>query len=188
MDIHNDRDLFKRYKEGDEDALGVLVSRYAPPVYGFVLRLLRNADDARDVTQEAFIKAWKHRGRYDPSQEFRAWVFGIARHAALDVLRKRRSYSFADLEEEGEDSFADSVADPSPLPDELYESSRMMDALEYALGELPMSARTVILLKQEGLTFEEIGSTLGESVNTVKSRYRRGLITLRDILHQNGAM
>lgn len=187
MDTH-DWNLFEKYKEGDEDALGVLVSRYAPSVYGFALRLLRNADDARDVTQDAFIKAWKHRGRYDASQEFKAWIFGIARNAALDALRKRRSYSFADLENDGEDGFADSVADPSPLPDELYESSRMMDALEEALGELPVSARTVILLKQEGLTFEEIGAVLGESINTVKSRYRRGLLTLRDILHQNGGV
>lgn len=184
----SDRHILEEYRKGDEDAFGTLVTRHAPGIYSFVFRLVRNADDARDITQEAFIKLWRHRKRYDPSQDFRAWAFSIARNTALDTLRKRRSYAFADLEGESGEGIAESLPDPLPLPDELFENARARLALEEALGKLPLSYRTAILLKQEGLTFEQMGIALKQSPNTVKSRYRRGLALLREIMHQNGSI
>jgi RNA polymerase sigma-70 factor (ECF subfamily) len=162
-----------------------LVRENIKPVYSFVYRLTGSAEDAEDITQEAFVKAWKSFSKYRPEQSFRSWMFAIARNTAIDTMRKRRETTFSNFEnDDGDNNFVDSVADTAPLPDELVQ--RMQDA-EVAnrilQGIQPYEREVVILRHQEDLTFDEIGQILNRPLHTVKSQYRRAILKLRSANH-----
>lgn len=179
-----DAQLIAAYRSGDDAALNALVHRYLPLVYRFAYRLTGNVQDAEDVAQATFVKAWRYLKRYRSDASFKAWLFSIARNCAFDLLRKRRDITFSSFESaDGDNALVDSVVDAEPLPDELVARAQDADALEAILNQLPLSQRTVLLLRyQEQLTFEEISKVVGQPLNTVKSHHRRGLIAIRKIL------
>ena len=183
MENRDDAELIRAYREGDEDAFEILVSRYVGPVYRFAFRLVRNSRDAEDISQEAFLKTWKHLKRFDAAKSFKAWIFAITRNAAIDFIRKKNPITFAALEHDGSeegDHYAFDVEDTRPLPDEIVARMQDAEALDGALAELSPNARAVILMHDgEGLTFQEIADAVHEPMNTVKSRYRRGVETLK---------
>ncbi len=181
---HDDAQLIAAYRSGDDAAFSTLVRRYLPLVYRFAYRLTGTAQDAEDVAQVTFVKAWRNLKRYRTDASFKAWLFAIARNTAFDVLRKRREITFTGVEDaEGNNPLLDSLADPGPLPDELVARVQDAEVLEGVLRELPLSQRTVLLLRyQEQLPFEEISQVVGQPLNTVKSHHRRALIALRNIL------
>lgn len=173
-----DAELVQSHLEGDKEALKMLVSRYAKPVYTFVFRLSGNADEATDITQETFVKAWKNFKKYDPAKKFSTWIFTIARNTSIDWLRKRRPLLFSDMnnEDEGRDGFGETIADEELLQHELFERKETELLIEGALRAVPVEHRTIILLHtNEGLTFEEIATIMKKPMNTVKSQYRRAL-------------
>lgn len=161
-----------------------IIKAYLKPVYSFVRRLSGDANEAEDITQEVFLKVWKNLDRYDPQQDFKAWLFAIARNTTIDWLRKRRPVLFSSLDQtEENDNFADNLVDQEPLPAELFERAELAQILTEALAQLSLDQRTVILLHlEQDLTFEVITQIVDRPLNTVKSQYRRGLIALRQIL------
>jgi RNA polymerase sigma-70 factor, ECF subfamily len=178
-----DEKLIELYFQGDEAALEYLINRYLKPIYSFVHRCLAGSPDSADITQEAFIKAWKSLKRFDPSRKFRPWMYRIARNASLDHLKKKKLVFFADLDDAGEETTAETIPDDRPLPDETTEATLSAEFVEAALGRLSYRQRTVLVLKADGgLTFEEMSEILEEPMNTVKSRYRRALLALRQEL------
>lgn len=183
-----DIELIDRYKVGDVSALEALVARHIKGVYNFALRLTGNTSDADDVTQEAFLKAWKYIKKYNAEFSFKTWLFSIARNSAVDLMRKRKSLAFSDLDFPGTEEsvrFEETIADQSPLPEELYSQKEIGTELSRVLDSLPLNARAVVLLHiVEDMTFEEISKALKEPMNTVKSRYRRALATLKDMLQR----
>jgi RNA polymerase sigma-70 factor (ECF subfamily) len=183
-----DIELITSYKAGDVSALEALVSRHLKSVYNFALRLTGNASDADDVTQESFLKAWKYIKKYKAEFSFKTWLFSIARNSAIDLMRKRRSLNFSDLDFPGAHEsvkFEDTIADSSPLPEELYSQKELGTELSRVLDSLPLNAKAVVLLHiVEDMTFEEISKALKEPMNTVKSRYRRALATIKDLLQE----
>ncbi len=188
MENLEDTDLIRAYANGDERAFELLVSRYVGPLYRFLFRLVRNAQTAEDLSQETFVKVWKSLKRYDPSKSFKAWIYAIARNTALDALRKKDPMTFTALEREdanGDDlNLAIDVEDTRPLPDELAAQEETAEALDRAMAHLPPKQQAVVLLHDaEGLTFQEIGDSLHESLNTVKSRYRRAVERLKILLN-----
>jgi len=182
---------------GDADAFERLVTRHVDGVYNFARSLISDAAEAEDVTQDTFLRAWKHIGRFDLDKSFKSWLFGIARNASIDFLRKKKTLPFSALSSQGSGSnagaggreleFEDTLADDEPLADSLFEKKEIREAIESAIAGLPELYRPVVILKySEGLTFEELAVVFGEPMNTIKSRYRRALALLKEELAADG--
>ena len=182
----SDEQLFDDFLAGNEDSFALLVRRNLQPVYAFVRRMVGDAAAAEDIAQEAFFRAWKHRGKYKKSKApVRTWLFGIARNAAIDWLRARRERVFSDFEEGDDTSFADTIPDLEALPEELFARVEAKEMLDRGLQSLPPAQREVVVLHmQSDLTLEEVARALARPVNTVKSQYRRALKSLRSFFEK----
>jgi len=175
-----DKELIKDYIEGDQNAFKNITERYMRSVYSFVYRLCGNSEESSDITQEVFLKVWKHIKKFDSKQGFKTWLFTIARNTTFDFLRKKKDMVFSKIENEQGESFAHTIPDIEPLPEDLFHKKEVGDLVQTALESLSVDYKTVVILHHiEGLTFEEIGEVVGKSVNTVKSQYRRALAQLR---------
>lgn len=185
-----DEELVASYVAGNEGAFAELVERHLKTVYSFVVRFVGSKEEAEDISQETFLKAWKNIRKYESkTSKFKTWILRIARNTAIDHLRKKKHIPFSQFSaktESGDDGaalFAETVPDTSPLPSELFATIENSEILAGALEQLSPEYREVLLLHyQSGLTFLEIGEALGEPQNTVKSRHHRALKTLRKVL------
>lgn len=183
--MESNEELVAKYLRGDERAFEQLVTQNLKQVYSFSLRLTGNASDAEDITQETFLKVWRNLKRYSStSASFKTWLMHIARNTAIDHLRKKKAIPFSFFEnEEGENAQIDFLPDDIPLPDEITAHVKDVATMESALKKIPPLHREILLLYNgNDFSFSEIASILDESVNTVKSRYRRALDALRKVL------
>ena len=167
----SDEELAAAASRGSEEAFRELVERFERPVYGLVLRIVRRADLAEDLAQEAFVKAWKALARFDPTRKFSSWLFKIAHNAALDALRRRGEEPLSLDAPLGEgDERPELPADPraeDPLERATFRAAGT--ALEAALGQLRPAYREILLLRfVEGLAYEEIAEVTGSPLGTVK--------------------
>jgi RNA polymerase sigma-70 factor (ECF subfamily) len=180
----SDQQLVSDYLSGDEKLLEVLFGRYLKPIYSFIYRYVGGGQDAEDVTQEAFVKAWRNLKKFDQKKSFKTWIFSIAKNAAIDFLKKKKAIPFSEFEnEEGENIITETLSDPSPLPHELLEKAGIAEMLNATMEKLSPKYRMVLFLRyNDHFTFREIAEIFGESVNTVKSRHQRALVKLREIL------
>ncbi|MBM2817719.1 MAG: polymerase, sigma-24 subunit, subfamily [Parcubacteria group bacterium] len=183
----SDQQLIIDCLNGDDAAIAILIDRHIKPVFNFAKRLVGKSEDAEDIAQETFIKMWRNLKKYRQGENFKTWLFTIARNTAIDLLRKKRNFAFSDFEDDkGENALTESLTDTEPLPDEIFAKAEEKKLLEYALDKLSLPHReTILLYYTEHLTFNEIGKILGEPLNTVKSRHRRALIELRKLLDSN---
>ena len=166
-----DRDLIAKARRGDVEAYNLLVSRWEKRVFNYLLRLVSNREDAMDLSQEVFLKAYQNLPKLDDPGRFTAWLFRIAHNEAFSLLRRRRP--------EGELSRDPSTTDPGGrmLPIELSL------AVQTALGRLSEDHREAVLLKvYQGFKFEEMAEILGCPVSTVKSRLYTALDLLKTTL------
>lgn len=180
-----DEQLVNEYIAGDEEAFRALVERYVRPVYGFVSRFIPGKGDAEDITQDVFISVWKHIRGFDTEKRFKTWIFTIAKNTALNRLKKKKPKLFSEftLEEEEKSAIVDSLPDPTSLPEDIFMHKELSRELIEALETLPPMYRLVLLLYYfEDFSLQETAEILKESLNTVKSRHRRGLIILRKYL------
>jgi RNA polymerase sigma-70 factor (ECF subfamily) len=180
-----DQQLISDYLSGDENALSEIIGRYLKPIFSFIYRLTSNPQDAQDITQETFIKAWRNLKKYKTGESFRTWIFTIAHNTAIDWLRKKRNLVFSDFENsKGENFLEENIADTSLLPDEIIIQNENKQLIEDALSKLPPTYKEVIILHyMNELTFDEIGQVLKKPLNTVKSQHRRALLALKNILN-----
>ena len=180
----SDAALVDAFLAGSDDALTVLVDRHLPMVYHFVYRYVGNGDDASDVAQETFIKAWKHIHRFDHAKSFKTWILTIARNTALDLLKKKKALPFSKIEE-GEhdlDAFLAPHIEGPELPDVAFDRKRSREDVSTMLDTLPAPYRTVLSLRyNDHLKFREIAAVLKEPIDTVKSKHRRALLLLRKL-------
>jgi RNA polymerase sigma-70 factor, ECF subfamily len=181
-----DEDLVVAFQSGDIPAFDQLVRRWDRKIQGVIYRLVGNHDEARDLSQEAFLKAYRALGTFKQEARFSSWLYQIAINATRDRLRRRRrrtDLSLDDVEERGESSLRDGA--PSAL--ELIESNDLSRAVAAAMAALPEEQREVVILKEyQGLTFPEIAETLDVPLSTVKTRLYRGLGQLRIRLERQG--
>lgn len=172
-----DKDLIIRYLKGDSKSFDFLVARYLKIIYNFVYKNVGGSADAEDITQEVFVKVWKNIKKFDRSKNFKPWIFQIARNTFIDFLRKKKSIPFSKFEnEKGKNVLIENVATPSVnLIGELSDKKTLATAIK----NLTEKEQKIMNLRYGGLSFKEIAAVLNESINTVKSRYRRGIINLR---------
>ena len=166
---------------GDQTALQQLVSRNLEAVYRVCYGYLHDRSEAEDAAQEVFVKVWRNLDRFDHRQNFKPWLFAIARNTCLDFLKKRRDLAFSDLDAAfGEAGFGPSLLDSRPLPEALVENLLLGQRLGKAVKSLPAKYADVVTLRHErDLSFQEIAIETGKPLNTVKSHYRRALGKLK---------
>jgi len=183
MKIKSDNQLVSEYLAGDETAFNEIVSRHVDAVYKFSYRYLKNSAEAEDIVQEVFLRVFKNIKKFDQSKKFLTWVLAITKNACLDILRKKKTATFSELEEETGVAHGETIPDLNALPDAVFENSELGRRLGEAMNKLPADYRMVLLLRyNDHLKFKEIGESLGEPLNTVKSRHLRGLKLLRKAL------
>ncbi len=189
MSDFTDEQLIKQYLDGDEESLVFLIKRYLKPIYNFISRYLGDRLEAEDVTQEVFMRLWKKIKKIKPQKKFKAYLFAMARNAAVDFLRKKKILPFSEFENEaGDNLLLDTLADSAPLPPEIFERKNLAEEISVMMEKLPAKQREVLLLHyQEQFTFQEIAEILNESINTVKSCHQRGIIKLRELLKKINA-
>ena len=182
MNEKTDEQLVRSYIKGDEPAMEELVRRYLGGIYSFAARYTGNPDNAADIAQETFVKLWKNINRFDQKASFRPWIFKIAKNTALDWLRKRADVPFSAFEdsETGESKLDIGVSGDL---DNIIDIKAGAARAKILLGKLPEKYQSVIRMHdEEELTFKEIAGIFREPLNTVKSRYRRAILALRNRL------
>jgi RNA polymerase sigma-70 factor (ECF subfamily) len=182
----SDRELMARLRAGDREALAPLMARHYRRVYRIALSYLRQPDDALDVVQECFVKAYQHAGRWDGAAEAGPWLARIAVNLSIDRWRrnKRRLQTFTPLAE-GDHDGALAVVDHDP--DRSIAGREAGERLHKALATLPERQRAVVVLRHyQDLSLDEIARALGMSLGTVKSSLHRALHRLRAGLSQEG--
>ena len=183
MPEKSDIELIEGYISGEAEFLDVLIKRYLPMVYNFVLRLSGRSADAPDIVQDIFVKVWRKIESFDREKNFKTWLFTIAHRTVIDWFRKKKEKIFSALSGEEDLPFEDSLIDAEPLPDEIFSRAEERESLRRLISRLPEKYQTVVYLKyDEELTFEEISQVLEVPLNTVKSQYRRALLLLKDML------
>lgn len=180
----SDQKLVLNYFNGDLESLEILIRRYLKPIYSFAYRYIGNEQDAEDVTQVVFVKVWRNLKKFDREKSFKTWIFSIAKNSCIDFLRKKKTISFSVFEnEKGENGLTDALTDPHPLPQELLEKADMAQMLTSVMDNLSPKYRMVLFLRyNDHFTFREIAEALNEPLHTVKSRHRRALVILKEIL------
>jgi RNA polymerase sigma-70 factor (ECF subfamily) len=181
----NDEQLIKESLEGNQTAFAELVSRHLSGVYKFAYRYVRTAADAEDIAQETFVRAWKNLKKFEPTKNLKTWLFTIAKNASLDLLKKKKPAAFSGLAEtESElESFLAPYIATGELPGTMIDRKFLKGNMDEALAKLPPAYRAVLALRYNNqLKFREIAEMLGEPIDTVKSKHRRGLIILKNIL------
>ncbi len=193
MPEKNDQKLIKQYLKGDKKSLEILVKKYLRPIHNFVWQYVRNKQDAEEITQEVFVKTWRNLKKFDRTKNFKTWIFAIAKNAAIDFIRKKKTLPFSDFSAYGGSAFggenadgknflAEKLIDPSPLPAEVCERASSIKTLNSKIEQLSLNYRQVLKLHHDNqLTFEEIAESLGKPINTVKSWHRRAVIQLKKL-------
>jgi RNA polymerase sigma-70 factor (ECF subfamily) len=175
-----DRRLMARLAAGEREALAPLMERHYRRVYRIALSYLRQPDDALDVVQECFVKAYQNAARWDGSAGAGPWLARIAVNLSIDRWRrnKRRQQTFAPLPEGDHDP---SFGRSDDGPDRSVAGREAREWLQAALATLPDKQRAVVVLRHyQDLSLDEIARTLGMSLGTVKSSLHRALHRLRD--------
>jgi RNA polymerase sigma-70 factor (ECF subfamily) len=173
-------------KAGDLEAFSQLVTRYDRNIFRIAQHITHNDEDAQDVVQDAFLKAYTNLAQFQENSKFYTWLVRIAVNEALMKLRKRRNDRTVSLDEDvetEEGSMPREVADWSPNPEQLYGQSELGDILKKTIQGLSPGFRTVFVLRDvEGLSTEETAEMLDLSVPAVKSRLLRARLQLRERL------
>ncbi|HVA17065.1 MAG TPA: sigma-70 family RNA polymerase sigma factor [Candidatus Dormibacteraeota bacterium] len=171
-----------RLRRGDLDALAELVTRYQHRLHRYLLRMVRQPAEAEDLFQQTWLRVATQIRRFDPQRNFEAWLFTLARNLAIDHLRRVRPESLDEREERDYSTPASlRVSDP-PALDVVIARERTQQLAE-AMDALPVMYREVLALRfEEEMKLEEIAEVLNAPISTVKSRLRRGLEHLRQVL------
>jgi len=182
----DESELVRKAKAGDAQAFTTLVSRYQRKIFRLAKNITRNDEDAEDVLQEAFLKAYEHLDTFEGNSKFYTWIVRIAVNEALMKLRKRRGDREVSLDEPvelGEEEVKREIAVWEDNPEQRYSREEMQEILNDAVDTLKEDFRTVFVLRDiEELSTEETAETLGISVPAVKSRLLRARLALREKL------
>ena len=183
----SDEELVARAQAGDLESFNQLVARWERPIYALAYRTLNREEDARDVVQEAFLRAFRGLKGFKGQAKFSSWLYRITLNLCRDWMRKARRAPLIQVPE-SEDGLdvAEQIPSPAESVEELVNRHQMSAAVSKAMAELPEEQRTAILMKEfHGLTFQEIADALDCPLSTVKTRLYQGLSVLRRRLERD---
>jgi len=187
-----DMELVQRVRQDDEAAFEELMRRYEDKSYGLALRLTGSPEDALEVAQDAFFKAYKAIDRFQGSSSFSTWLYAITLNTARNQIRSRNRRGHGvtiSMDEDRDDLPRMDPVSRDPSPSEELQERALRQEYEKALDRLSHPFKETILLRDiEGLSYEEIAVTLGVNPGTVKSRISRGRDELRKILSAQGLL
>jgi RNA polymerase sigma-70 factor, ECF subfamily len=183
---HPDVALVERVRGGDVAAYDTLVRKYERQIFRIAQHITQNREDAEDVMQDAFLKAYEKLDQFQGNAKFYTWLVRIAVNESLMRLRKRRSGKMVSIDEDSETeegTVPRDLADWAPDPEQNYTQSELAEILRKTIQGLPQGFRVVFALRDvEGLSTDETAETLGLSVPAVKSRLLRARLQLRERL------
>src|SRR5882672_134974 len=184
--VFDEANLVAQARLGDGEAFNGLAERYQRNIFRLAQNITQNREDAEDVLQETFLKAYEHLPEFHGDSKFYTWIVRIAVNEALMKLRKRKGDKTVWLDEPintGEDTVAREIAVWEDNPEQRYSKEELHDILDKAVNGLAPPYRTVFVLRDvEGLSTEETAEALDLSVPAVKSRLLRARLQLRDKL------
>ena len=181
-----DDDLLQQAQSGDPDAFEILVERHSALLFHLISRIVRDEHLAHDVLQHVFLQLYRSLPTLRTGGTLKAWLCQIARHRAIDELRRRRHLLFSEIEpfpDEGEYSFLATLPDPDRQPEEQVELRELRELLLEAIETLPSRYRPIVLLRCDTqLSFREIGRALSIPETTAKAYFYRAKKQLRALL------
>ncbi len=174
MTALTDQQLVQDLSKGDESALALLVDRYAAAVYRFGVRFSHDRSLAEDISQEVFLRVYRHAWRFNPSQSFKTWLFTIARNVCIDMVRGdqfRQHEHLGNYEEDSALRHGQNVHESQdPTPEEQAISRQTDEAVRKALHILPENQRTCVILRYfEEMSVREIAVVMDTTVSAVES-------------------
>jgi RNA polymerase sigma-70 factor (ECF subfamily) len=190
----SESDLVKRCQAGETEAFDELVTRYRTRIFGMIYNMVHNEQDAWDLAQDSFVKAWKSIKRFQGKSSFYTWIYRIVMNVTIDWLRKKQikgaGAEFDDAVQLKEiDPASKTVPKADALPYEHMQRSEIRAQIDGAIAQLSPEHRAVILMKEtEGMQYHEIAESLGCSIGTVMSRLfyaRKKLQSLLKDVYEN---
>ena len=184
-----DRELLEQAKRGSEDAFAQLVLDNQNRVYSLALRLTGDREEAADLAQEAFVRAWQGLPGFQGESSFATWLYRLTTNVCIDYLRRQKRREGVERPAPLEDGEGTRIepADWSQEPHRQLEQRERSQALDRALDRLPEHHRRPLMLRElSGLSYREIGEALDLDLGTVKSRISRARLSLRKILLEDG--
>jgi RNA polymerase sigma-70 factor (ECF subfamily) len=181
-----DRTLIARAQSGDIGAFNDLIQKYEKPVFNFAYRLTSHYDDAHDVAQDAFVRAFNAINSFRGDASFTTWLFRITTNVFLDERKKRKAHPVQSLDEyvqHNESTLTRQVEDHAPGPEAITTDKERIAVLNHAIQQLPEYQRTmVVMYHMEQKSYEEIAEVMEVPIGTVKSRLNRARLALKDLL------
>ena len=184
-----EQELVSRAKAGDQGAFEQLVRDNQNRVYSLALRMVSDREEAADLAQEAFLKAWQGLSSFQGESSFSTWVYRLTTNVCIDYIRKqkRRQENLSTLSLDDEEGAWPEPGDWEQDPHRCLERSELNRAVARGLEALPDHHRQVLVMRElSGLSYQEIGRALGLDLGTVKSRIARSRLALRKILEREG--
>jgi RNA polymerase sigma-70 factor (ECF subfamily) len=184
-----DDELVARSLGGDVDSFNQLILRWERPIYALAYRTIGREEEARDVCQEAFLRAYRALPGFKGQAKFSSWLYRITLNLCRDWMRKQRRQPVSQIPEDADiDEMAASTGPVESIED-LVARRELSSVVEDAMSHLPEEQRTAIILKEyHGMTFQEIADLQGCPLSTVKTRLYQGLSVLRRELEQQGRL
>ena len=185
-----DEELVARSIRGDADSFNELILRWERPIYALAYRTIGREEDARDVCQETFLRAFRALPGFRGQAKFSSWLYRIALNLCRDWMRRERRAPVVQAPEDVDLIELAAAAEPSESIEDLVARKDLIARIvERAMAQLPEEQRTAIILKEyHGLTFQEIADLVGCPLSTVKTRLYQGLTVLRRELAKEGAV
>jgi RNA polymerase sigma-70 factor, ECF subfamily len=189
MTTATDEELVARAQGGDAESFNQLILRWERPIYALAYRVIGREEDARDISQEAFLRAFRALPGFKGQAKFSSWLYRIALNLCRDWIRKQRRAPVQQMPEGADPVEMAGEGGPVESIEELVARKELSAVVSDAMAQLPEEQRTAIILKEyHGMTFQEIADLQGCPLSTVKTRLYQGLTVLRRNLEKNGQM
>jgi len=185
--VISEESLIARVQLGDEAAFGELIERYQKQVFNIALRYVHNYDDASDITQEVFIKAYRSVSGFKGKSRISTWLYRIAVNMCLDFIRREKVHSRGlvplEIKDDEDGDYELPAPDFSYAPEQVAEQRELQEALQKALDSLPPISREIVMMRDiNGMSYQEIADALHIELGTVRSRLARARIRMRNKL------
>lgn len=184
-----DEELVARSQDGDLESFNQLITRWERPIYALAYRVIGREEDARDVVQDTFLRAYRALPGFKGQAKFSSWLYRIALNLCRDWIRRQRRAPVTQIPEDVDPSELAAESEPAESIEDLVARRELSSIVEQAMTELSEEQRTAIILKEyHGMTFQEIADLQGCPLSTVKTRLYQGLSQLRRQLERDGHM